>query len=231
MTMQETKILPLNVTELSQSISQSIRERAKTKSKVSLAIPGGGSPKPLLKSLAKELEENHLSISVDLYFVDERYVPQNHEYRNDEEMMASWGEGGALPGRVFSMPLEGNDIDEDARAYGDLLLTHLEGGSLDITLLGIGPDGHFASLFPGHPGLKEESICFAVTDSPKPPPRRITLSLPFINHSREILVLITGSDKGRALRKGLKDPEAPLAKLAGHAKYFLNEDAMKAYLD
>jgi 6-phosphogluconolactonase len=87
---------------------------------------------------------------------------------------------------------------------------------LDIALNGMGPDGHTASLFPGHPQLNATGIAVCVRDSPKPPPERVTLTLPKLNETRRILLLVAGAEKAPMLARVLSgpDPEVPASLLA-----------------
>ncbi|MBA3747425.1 MAG: 6-phosphogluconolactonase, partial [Solirubrobacterales bacterium] len=91
----------------------------------------------------------------------------------------------------------------------------LRRGPLDVVLLGMGPDGHTASLFAGHPGLDvRQAPCFAVRDSPKPPPERVSLSLGVLRAARYTVLLVTGSDKAGALAKvRAGDEQVPTALL------------------
>ena len=87
---------------------------------------------------------------------------------------------------------------------------------LDVAINGMGPDGHTASLFPGHPQLHAEGVAVCVRDSPKPPPERVTLTLAKLNECRRILLLVTGADKAAMLARVIAgpDPGVPASLLA-----------------
>ncbi len=125
---------------------------------------------------------------------------------------------------------------EAARAYQSSITEVLQPGTgqmprFDLILLGMGQDGHTASLFPGHELLQEKQKWVApVFDAPKPPPERITLTLPIINHSREIIFVATGAEKSFALRKVFQDhnqslPAALVNPMLGHLTWFVDEEA------
>ncbi len=91
-------------------------------------------------------------------------------------------------------------MQEAANAYEQELNRHLPSGVLDVALLGVGPDGHVASLFPGHAALQEQvHKVLAIGDSPKPPPKRITMSVPMLIAARDIWVVAMGAPKSAAI--------------------------------
>ena len=115
------------------------------------------------------------------------------------------------------MPADAPDLDAAAVAYAAELTSVLSSPvRLDFVLLGVGPDGHVASLFPQHQALAlEDQLVAAVLDAPKPPPRRLTLTLPVLAGAKRVVVVAFGEEKADALREALEqdDSPQPLARL------------------
>jgi 6-phosphogluconolactonase len=130
------------------------------------------------------------------------------------------------------MPAEAPDLERAAAAYADEMARVLgTPPRLDLVLLGVGPDGHVCSLFPRHPLLREERLWVAaVEDAPKPPRRRLTLTLPALKAAELVVVAALGRAKARAVRAALDDPGSslPLALVTRQARrvlYLLDAEA------
>jgi 6-phosphogluconolactonase len=181
-----------------------------------IALAGGETPRRTYELLAEQLED---WAGVEIWFGDERAVgPDDPEsnYRMAQETLLT-GDTGPMVHRI-----EGErGAEEAAAAYGSLLQGRLPGDRgvpvLDLALQGLGPDGHTASLFPGNPAVVADGLCVAVHDAPKPPPDRITLTVPVLRASRSIVFLATGEEKAEAVRGLLGDPtpDVPASLLGG----------------
>ncbi len=133
---------------------------------------------------------------VTVLFADERCVPPDDPESNygmaQAKLIAR-----VHPASVHRMAGE-LGAEEAARRYDDVLSTL---GALDLVLLGIGEDGHTASLFPGNPALEAGGLAVAVHGAPKPPPDRVSLSFQALRSARRVIVLATGSGKAEAVRR------------------------------
>jgi 6-phosphogluconolactonase len=136
---------------------------------------------------------------VHLWYGDERCVPLDDEESNHR--LAT--EHLDAPDATWH-PVPTHLSPEDAAAA---YAAELGETTLDVSLNGMGPDGHTASLFPGFPQLHADGVCVAVHDSPKPPPDRVTLTLPKLNASHRIVVLVTGAAKAPMLARVLAGPD------------------------
>jgi 6-phosphogluconolactonase len=176
-----------------------------------LALSGGTTPGRTYELLG---EEPAALESVGLWFADERCVAPDDEESNYLLARRALIEPASVdPARIHRMRGELGP-EEGAVAYAAELCgpggpQRAEGVPvLDLIVLGIGPDGHIASLFPGAPALSagEEAICLGISDSPKPPPERITLSLAVLRAARGCLLLATGASKADAVDAMLAKP-------------------------
>ncbi|MET0929876.1 MAG: 6-phosphogluconolactonase [Aeromicrobium sp.] len=140
---------------------------------------------------------------VDFYWGDERFVPTGHADRNDQQARDAFLTRLGVPEeRIHAMPAHGCDqgLAEAADGYGASLPTE----PFDLVLHGVGPDGHIASLFPGFPQLHEtDRRAVEVFDSPKPPPQRISLTFPSVNHAHSVWFLVSGGGKADAVGRAL----------------------------
>lgn len=157
----------------------------------SLVLAGGTTPRRCYEILAG-LDVRWGRVAV--LFGDERCVAPEHpdsNYRMAKEALLER----VTPATVYRIPAELGP-DEGAREYARVVDSVMP---LDFVLLGVGDDGHVASLFPGHPLLDAKGLTAGVHDSPKPPPERVTLTLEAIRGARQVLILATGSGKAEAV--------------------------------
>lgn len=208
-----------------------------------IVLTGGGTVIALLKHAG----EHGGAIDwgcVHFYWGDERYVGSDDDERNDKKARGVLLDHIDIPQRnIHAMPAGdgefGADLDAAALAYEQMLATNADASEptpvFDVFLLGIGEEGHVNSLFPESPAVRETTrLVVGVTDSPKPPPRRITLTLPAIGWSREVWFVVAGAGKADAVAAavGGADPDAvPAAGAVGReATVWLLDEAAAAQL-
>jgi 6-phosphogluconolactonase len=172
-----------------------------------LVLTGGGNGIGLLRYLGANSQRIDWS-KVHLFWGDERYVPEDDDERNDKQARSALLDHIDIPSsQVHTMPASdgefGTDLTAAALAYEQLLAANADPGqsvpNFDVHLLGMGPEGHINSLFPDTPAVLETTrMVVAVKDSPKPPPLRITLTLPAIQRSREVWLMVSGAAKADA---------------------------------
>jgi len=166
-----------------------------------VALAGGRTPAAIYAQLARQaLDWSRWFI----YFGDERCLPRGHAERNDTMVHNQWLDHVAIPiDQVFAMPAELGAEDGAANYRRTLALAP----TFDLVLLGLGEDGHTASLFPGHPRNGEAVL--PVHDAPKPPPDRISLSAPRLSDAHAVWFVVTGEDKRAALERWRRGDDIP----------------------
>jgi 6-phosphogluconolactonase len=173
---------------------------------------------------------------VVVWWGDERYVAPESEDRNAGQARAAFLDTVGLdPAKVHEMAstADAPDVEAGASAYAAAVRDHAaDGAEFDVLMLGLGPDGHIASLFPGFPQLDvTDELAVPVTGSPKPPPERISLTLPTLNRARSVWFLVSGDGKAEAVAASLADGtdvhDTPGAGVAGVEEtiWFLDRDA------
>jgi len=204
----------------------------------SVALTGGTIAARIHEAVAGSPEAGRVDWSrVDVWFGDERFLPSGDPDRNAGQATAALLDRLPFdPARVHVMPADdgGVALSDAATSYGDELRSQ-GNGTFDVVMLSVGPDGHVASLFPGSPQLDVHgAIAVPVTDSPKPPPQRISLTFEALNRSREVWLLVSGEAKAevaaRALASGADRPtvhDLPAVGVQGQERtvWFLDEDA------
>jgi 6-phosphogluconolactonase len=161
-----------------------------------VCLAGGSTPMRCYELLDGQLAD---WTGVHLWYGDERCVPFDDPESNHGQVKERLRARGAAwhPMPATLGPAEG--ALEYSRELGSIVL--------DITHLGMGPDGHTASLFPHHPLLDAHGVAVGISDSPKPPPERITLTLDKLNASRRIVLLVAGEGKSEALARAMGAPD------------------------
>jgi 6-phosphogluconolactonase len=191
-------------------IANALREGAR-----SLVLAGGTTPQRCYELLSQmDVEWGRVTI----LFGDERCVRPDHpdsNYRMARESLLDR----VSPATVHRMPAELGP-DEGADLYAHIVASV---APLDVVTLGVGEDGHTASLFPGHPALKASALVVGIRDSPKPPPQRVTLTLPALQRARRVIILATGAGKADAVSKA-KRGEVPSGMISG-ARWLIDRAA------
>ncbi|GAA3708463.1 6-phosphogluconolactonase [Microlunatus aurantiacus] len=194
-----------------------------------IALTGGRIATQAYQRMGQEGRSSAVDWSrIGLWWGDERFVPADDDDRNARQALSALS---TLPldlTRVHPMPASGDGLDLDgaAEAY-EAELGHT---ALDICLLGMGPDGHVASLFPEHPSSYADGRVIPVRASPKPPPERTSLTLEVINSAAEVWFCVTGADKAAAARLALSGAgplQVPAAGAHGRERtlWLLDRDA------
>ena len=204
-----------------------IEDTIRRRGRCTLALTGGATPRPVYERMATSpLAERVAWDRVTIYFGDERCVPPDHEKSNYR--MAHEALLGQVPipsASVHRMEGERADRDAAARDYENRLPA-----ALDVLLLGMGADGHTASLFPHSPALAERTRLVVAVHRPATPPPRLTITPPVIDAADVVIVLVAGAEKAAALATALEGPYAPHElpiQLARRGTWLIDRDAAR----
>jgi 6-phosphogluconolactonase len=216
------------VDDVAQFVTRLARESTDARGRFRIALAGGSTPKILYQRLATpEVRERIDWRMVEVFFGDERCVPADHPDSN-YHMAAR-----ALLERVEALRVHRirGEIEPEtaAREYEARIARE----PLDLVLLGMGEDGHIASLFPGSPALDELERWVVPAIGPKPPPERITLTLPAIHAARAAAFLVTGAAKAEMVARVMREvadgsaelPAARARPTRGELHWFVDEAA------
>ncbi|HHV20745.1 MAG TPA: 6-phosphogluconolactonase [Propionibacterium sp.] len=213
--------------------------QAERQSAVQVCLAGGRVAGEIYRQVSIDEIYRHVSTNapvgidwsrLELWWGDERFVPLGSPERNAGQILSVLAS--AIPldrALIHPMPSSSGqsaDIRRAAQHYAE----ELGDTTFDLCLLGMGEDGHVASLFPGHPDFDPRTTkrVVAVGDAPKPPPDRLSLTLPVLNSSGEIWMLVAGADKAEAVSRAIaRDKSLPAGQVCGRNRtvWFLDEEA------
>lgn len=207
-------------------IAADARTAVKARGRFVFAVSGGRTPWKMMEALA---HENVPWDHVHLMQVDERVVPAVHADRNLKHLDESLLSHAPLPWvQVHPMPVDEPDLDEAAAEYARTL--HDIAGTpavIDLVHLGLGPDGHTASLLPGDHALEEQHQAVAITGVYEDH-RRMTLTMPVLNHARRVLWVVTGAEKADMLKRLLRADHSIPAGRVNQERALVLADALSA---
>lgn len=189
--------------DIMQHAEQAIAARASFK----LVLAGGTTPEQVYKLLSKQQTDWSKWF---IYYGDERCLPSEHAERNSLMAQQAWLNHVPIPAiNIFSMPAELGPVIA-AQRYAESIADALP---FDMVLLGMGEDGHTASLFPGHSHPDSDNVV-TVFNSPKPPPERISLSAGALSNSRRVVFIVTGASKQTAVTQWQAGVALPVSSIA-----------------
>jgi 6-phosphogluconolactonase len=219
-------------------IADGLREALSSTGVAHLGLSGGGTPRRAYELVGPLVDDWS---AVHLWYGDERMVPPTDPESTHrlvvESLLAAIDAAGSPP--PIEHRVHGETAAEEAAAEYDALMRDLvpvDGRgvpALDVNVAGIGEDGHTASLFPGHAQMDiVDAVCVAVHDSPKPPPDRVTLTMPVLQAARFTLMLVSGSGKAPALAAALRgpDPAVPASLLLDERALVIADEAAASAL-
>ncbi len=200
--------------EAAERVVRAANEAVALTGRFSFVLAGGSTPKALYELLAGDAYRTRIDWpSVEIFFGDERTVPPDHPDSNHRMAHEAMLSKVVIPAANVHRMRGEFDPEEAAKEYGQLLKEKFgdaaSGGGPDLVLLGMGDDGHTASLFPGTPALRETKHRAFANPVPKLNTIRLTMTAPFINRAREVMLTVTGASKAKRLAEVLEGPRDP----------------------
>ena len=221
-------VLPLDYARAAEHLVEFCAAAIQQRGVCNLVLSGGKTPEPLYRALAER--SDHPAIDwrcVHLFWGDERYVPHDDPRSNYHLAYEAWLRDAPIPRENWHpMPTHEDDPDAAARAYEAELRAHFGDSApyppFDLVLLGLGDDGHIASLFSGDSALDEGQRWVVASRAPAEPRRRLTLTLPLLRANR-LWFLVAGESKApiiESLFGGTPDPALPITRLGASRRHF-----------
>ena len=188
----------------------------------SVVLTGGTIARKVHTAVAAQLDRARVDwAAVHLWWGDERFLPGDHDERNDGQARVDLIDRLPFdPPKVHPVPVDdgSSTVEDAAAAYASELERVLPDGDepwFDVLLLGIGPDGHCASLFPGRPEVEADGVTVAVRDSPKPPPLRVSMTMATLQRAREVWFVAAGVGKAEAVARSVAGGDVRATPSAG----------------
>lgn len=205
-------------TAVTVSIAECCKNSINLQGSFHIALSGGNTPRRCYEMLS-QLPLPWMNIHI--YFSDERCLPVGHADRNDTMTGACLLSHVAIPS--FHIHHMSSELapEAGASAYADMLTN---APPMDLVLLGMGEDGHTASLFPENPALEDERLAVPVFNSPKPPSERISMGYSVLNQAGKRIVMAVGEGKKKALQRIQQGEDLPVARLAA-CEWYVDEAA------
>ncbi|MEK9808919.1 MAG: 6-phosphogluconolactonase [Candidatus Nanopelagicales bacterium] len=194
------------------ALVQRIRDRQGAGGHAHIVVTGGGVGTMVLAALVTaDIDWS----AIDLWWGDERFLPEGHPDRNATQAQAALLDQVPIPAaHVHAMPADtGQGAEQAARDYADELAGASVNGvapDFEVLLLGVGPEGHVASIFPHSPAAAAAAPVVAVHNSPKPPPTRVSMTFPTLRGAREVWLVASGQEKAEAIAAALAADTNPV---------------------
>jgi 6-phosphogluconolactonase len=214
-------------------LADELRDSVAARGRASFVLSGGATPKRLYELLATQFKHRIPWRHVHAFWSDERYVPHDDRLSNYRMAKQSLLDQVPIPDdQVHPMPTHFPAPGDAAREYEEVVTEFFSGAppTFDVMLLGLGADGHTASIFAGSPALTSGRVAVAVA-APADPPARLTLTMPVLARGRRVGVLVSGASKAAALAASLSGrdanlPGAVLSRTAPTLVWWIDRDAL-----